>query len=493
MDWSTTTGAVAVRAEKEGAKGAPRAFGTNKCTVAQLVMIRDLLWAHYFELNRIFTYYSCHDTATTGSIYAITKIGYTQLCRDAGLLQNADGEDDAGLIKIVDLTWVAVNDSLIAKKQEYNAKAKLIRWELIEWAVRMAFERYAVEGRSLTGEELVAAVQSFLEREIAKAAKVTYSTFGDVDKFRNAECYHVECDDVLRMHEHTLRALFDSYAFGSGDVHNKLNAVNAIVYEEYLELMDHLYGWQQELGDRKVAQCFAWSRMLVIDEHSVGGRAKFLRLVFEDFLEVIVRISTFKALPSDAELKKNGHTDCGEYLKTLRAENTPEAYEDWVSDAKRAKEWGECDPTPRRLHHMITLIVSMVKAEVVNVKKAGTKAILKSGSCDALTREEVDIYRKRGGSRPQKQAGSEPGSPTGAAPTLTRRNTSKKDVTAVPAVEAAPAYHSDAPSPAVAIRAKRQADLLKGVLADDEKRRGAAPTAAVKSAPQLEAPPIVFA
>ena len=92
------------------------------------------------------------------------------------------------------------------------------------WQVRMAFERYA----AVSGEELVSAVTSFLATEIAAAAAKTSSLFGDANAFRSERCYLEKVDDVLCKHEGTLRGLFDAYAFGGGNMHDKLNKVGAL-------------------------------------------------------------------------------------------------------------------------------------------------------------------------------------------------------------------------------------------------------------------------
>ena len=88
---------------------------------------------------RLFTYYACIDACTSGNIVGISKIGYTMLARDCGLI-GAEGDDAGGTcsMKVVDLTWIAVNDSMISKNQSYNNKARLIRWEARELASRPA-------------------------------------------------------------------------------------------------------------------------------------------------------------------------------------------------------------------------------------------------------------------------------------------------------------------------------------------------------------------
>ena len=78
-----------------------------------------------------------------------------------------------------------------------------------------------------------------------------------------------------------------------------------------------------ELGERKAAQCFSWSRMLVVDEHSIGGRAKQLRLTFEDFLEAICRVASHKALPTNEEMAKVEHSDAGECVHRAPAPDLP--------------------------------------------------------------------------------------------------------------------------------------------------------------------------
>ena len=439
-DWGTTTGYLAAT----GAGG--RAFGTTKLSQKQIGEIRDLLGASYESLLkcvhacrprfacwrasrcdcpicvrlppcdcptrllsltlplpprvRIFTYYACIDAATTLSIYGLSNIGYRMMCRDAGLI-GGEGDEDPEMMKVLDLTWIAVNESMVSKGQDYNAKGRLTRWELIEWAVRMAFEKYAVVDGALSanGDVLVGAVRSFLGNEIASAALKTSALFCDANEYRTANAYHEKMDGVLRKNEATLRAIFESYAFGIGNMHDKLNKVDVMVYEEWLQFIGHTLDWGPEVGDRKVAQCFAWARMLVVDEHSVAGRAKQLRLTFEDFLEAMIRLCELKALPTDEELKKAEHTDAGEYIKTMRTERPPEAYEAWVTAAQLAISSGTVDPLPRRMHHMIRMLIALVQDTVSVLGKKSARAILPKAG-DGLMREEVDLFQKRGGAKP---------------------------------------------------------------------------------------------
>ena len=101
-DWGTTTGFLTLKDLSSG-KAAGRAFGTTKLNVKQLMAIRDELGEHYAALLRIFTFYACVDAATSGSVFGITKFGYTFLCRDAGLIGSADGEaaEDKEMMKVM--------------------------------------------------------------------------------------------------------------------------------------------------------------------------------------------------------------------------------------------------------------------------------------------------------------------------------------------------------------------------------------------------------
>ena len=239
-DWGTTTGAIVMAEIIANGKASTRSFGTTKLSGYHLTQIRDLLRSKYIELLSIFIFYASVDAGTSGSIYGITKIGYTILCRDAGMIGDPDaGEVDAGAMKVIDLTWIAVNESLVSKAQDYNAKGRLVRWELVEWAVRMAFERYGESGKA-PPDKLVEAVSTFLNVEVAAAAKQTGSCFPPPNAYRDEVCYNESMDEILSKHGSTLRALFESYAYGEGDMHDKLNATTALAFDEWNLFLDDL-------------------------------------------------------------------------------------------------------------------------------------------------------------------------------------------------------------------------------------------------------------
>lgn len=159
-DWATTTGAAVLHALSKDPQAAGRAFGTTKLSAAQLRDIRAALAVGYARLLVLFSYYGALDAGASGSVYGLTKLGYAALARDAGLVGDgshlekigaADGGEGESGSNIVDLMWVSVNECMVAKKQAYNSKGRLIRWELIEWVVRMAFE----EVRPLTPQTLL--------------------------------------------------------------------------------------------------------------------------------------------------------------------------------------------------------------------------------------------------------------------------------------------------------------------------------------------------
>lgn len=108
-----------------------------------------------------------------------------------------------------------------------------------------------------------------------------------------------------------------------------------------------------------------------------------------------MRVAEFKALPTDAELKKAEHTDAGEYVHTLRSEQ-PDAYDLWVRTRQKEVAEGRGDPKPRRVHHMLRLIVHIVQENVQlsSKKKKQVRELMHGAVGDGVTCEEVAGFRK---------------------------------------------------------------------------------------------------
>ena len=116
-------------------------------------------------------------------------------------------------------------------------------------------------------------------------------------------------------------------------------------------------------------------------------RARTVHLEFEDFLEAIVRLSTMTGWPTDAEIKRAGYTDAGEYLLSLQP--FPAVYERFV--AEHAAAWDEepRQPIERCVDHLISWVVRVVEEAVY-----GAGGCISGGKDLRLTDKEVATFRR---------------------------------------------------------------------------------------------------
>ena len=68
---------------------------------------------------------------------------------------------------------------------------------------------------------------------------------------------------------------------------------------------------------------FLWSRIRGCDDYSDRAERQMRTLMFEDFLEAIVRVAALVALPTDEEINESGAADAGQYLLTLEEQARP--------------------------------------------------------------------------------------------------------------------------------------------------------------------------
>lgn len=116
-----------------------------------------------------------------------------------------------------------------------------------------------------------------------------------------------------------------------------------------------------EFTRREATLAFVWSRMRCVDESSDASRRKLVHLSFEDFLEFLVRVSTMKALPTDAEIAAAGCADAGAFILGLQLFDA-NRYESFVAD--HTGRWDKELPQPidRCVDHLIHLIIKTIEA-----------------------------------------------------------------------------------------------------------------------------------
>ena len=129
--------------------------------------------------------------------------------------------------------------------------------------------------------------------------------------FRQQHCYTRDVTKVLERHGEALRVLYDFYAHGTGGGANAFKDKSLLGMDEWMSLLHDFDLLDTQLTERDATRCFVYARLRAIKESTTKGRAKLLQLSFEDSLEAIVRLATFKALPTDADVR-------GEYVAPPR-------------------------------------------------------------------------------------------------------------------------------------------------------------------------------
>ena len=110
-----------------------------------------------------------------------------------------------------------------------------------------------------------------------------------------------------------------------------------------------------DLSECDATLCFAWSRMVVIDDSTARGRLRETHLPYEGFLEALCRVSTLMALPTDAEIEAASCRDAGAFVEELKARDGL-SYVSMQQERKVA--WGETPPQPeeRCVAHLMALV-----------------------------------------------------------------------------------------------------------------------------------------
>jgi len=182
------------------------------------------------------------------------------------------------------------------------------------------------------------------------------------DDFRKDHCYVNDTNLVLRSHERSLRAIFDTLA----TVSRVKNHINKEVWIAFLHGAN-LTG--ADVSDRDALLCFAWSRMVVHDGQSMAGRIKETCLPFEGFMEALCRFSTFKSLPIEREVQEANEQDAGTFLLNL-CEVDNAKFQVFIQELGHRIEWEDQlsggqlpggEPVSKRVEHLIHLIVRTIE------------------------------------------------------------------------------------------------------------------------------------
>ena len=115
-------------------------------------------------------------------------------------------------------------------------------------------------------------------------------------------------------------------------------------------------------------------------------------LMFEDFLEALVRLACIAALPTDAEIFETDATDAGEYLLALRSD--PLKLQEFIASRKVGWQREPRQKVHRCVSHLLSYLVRVIESN------AGKRAV----SDMRLTEDEVEDFdqqRRKGASLSQ--------------------------------------------------------------------------------------------
>ena len=81
----------------------------------------------------------------------------------------------------------------------------------------------------------------------------------------------------------SLRAIYETYAFGDGAIGDELHSTKLLEYHEWRLLLLHAQIVHDiDFREREIALSFVWSRMRVVDLRPLKSRVKLTQRSFED-------------------------------------------------------------------------------------------------------------------------------------------------------------------------------------------------------------------
>ena len=350
----------------------------NDGTPDEIVETGQALWLSHSLTDMIFTYYAC-GSANSGSS-DIGAIGFNQwgaFVQDYGLMSKSSkfckrADFDRCFLAIDSMS--ARREAEIAKLAgaehvALNERSKALnRVEFMTALVQVAINKYVLTKQIADVSD---AVTRLLEVDLLSRARRMH----DPDEFRRRVCYREDVTDMLAgpRAASVLRELYvvaSAGAVGKSKAGSSVGGVGVGMTKaqgellnlvEFKALLRALGLIDADLSEPEATLCFAWSRMVVIDDSTPQGHLRESHLNFEGFMEALCRVAVLKALPTDAEITASGCGDAGEFLEELR-ERDVRSYNEMVRERKVG--WSEPPPQPeeRCCCHLIALVLHRVEA-----------------------------------------------------------------------------------------------------------------------------------
>ena len=259
--------------------------------------------------------------------------------------------------------WKLLN-SVPTEDQNY-----INRSEWLQCLVRLAQMKYIpADQMTAVPNSIAEALRSLITVDIMP--RVDRRSLADTNLFRENMCYVEDVDAVLKQWEPSLRHIFNVYAHGDGTMDDIFNT-EMMSYAEWknfildLELYDAV-----DFTAREASLTFAWSRLREIDERPTKAKSRMMQLSFEEFLEGLVRIASFKVIPLDEEVDEAGCEDAGELMAHLL--DQPKAERDARLHAQLC-DWDE--PLLQPIFHLLEGLIQYLVRTVSGGEKKVTAGI----------------------------------------------------------------------------------------------------------------------
>ena len=305
----------------------------------------EAVWSVQKRLYSIFDFYA---SMGEKDAYSVTQNAFTLLVTDVGL---HDDRSQFCTKKHLDQLFFTVN---AGGSEAFNLKTALNRQEFLQVVVRVAVAKYVLTGQT---QDVSEAIERIVQHDFSE--QLPPECVHDANTFRRHHCYTEEVDTEFRLHEASLRVLYERYCRGSGGL-SVATSTKLLDLGEWNRFVTDFGLIDSVLTTRLATLMFVWSRMRVADE--AGARVALTHLYFEDFLEALVRVACLKPWPTPQEVRSAGCLDAGHFLIELQAES-PQLYDDWCGERRRPWHAPEpAQPAAMCVRHLLSLLLRTIEA-----------------------------------------------------------------------------------------------------------------------------------
>jgi len=255
---------------KSGGDGKAGVGKGGKGNEPSAAMVEDLmeqvkasLWKHHELLYVTFDIYAA---VGGGDFSHISINAYKQLLDDCGFIEKDGDGLNAG---IWDGLFVAINSvNTVDAGDQYNHRKGLNRQEFLSFLVRAAVLRHIMHGE-LT--DVPAAIERLVTVDVLPKIQQQHPGLAPANAFRDLACYTEQAHEIILPHTPALKAVYERYAVGRGDVGDKLRDRRLLGMDEWQEMLDDL-GWM----DAQVMTPFITINDLMTHDGQDGRPGDFL-------------------------------------------------------------------------------------------------------------------------------------------------------------------------------------------------------------------------